>query len=59
LNVVAEGVESQEIWDELRAQGCSLAQGYFISRPLPAGDLAPALGAPTLRRVRASAAVAG
>jgi diguanylate cyclase (GGDEF)-like protein len=59
LNVVAEGVESQEIWDELRAQGCSLAQGYFISRPLPAGDLAPALGAPTIRRVGASAAVAG
>jgi diguanylate cyclase (GGDEF)-like protein len=40
LEVVAEGVESQEIWDALRAQGCSLAQGYFISRPVPAGELA-------------------
>jgi diguanylate cyclase (GGDEF)-like protein len=60
LNVVAEGVESQEIWDALGAQGCSLAQGYFISRPLPAGDLAPVLGAPTVvRRIGASAAVAG
>jgi EAL domain-containing protein (putative c-di-GMP-specific phosphodiesterase class I) len=40
LDVVAEGVESQEAWDALRAQGCTLAQGYFISRPLPADELA-------------------
>ena len=40
LDVVAEGVESQEAWDALRAQGCTLAQGYFISRPLPAEELA-------------------
>jgi diguanylate cyclase (GGDEF)-like protein len=40
LDVVAEGVESQEVWDALRAQGCSLAQGYFIGRPMPAEDLA-------------------
>jgi diguanylate cyclase (GGDEF)-like protein len=39
LEVVAEGVETQEAWDALRAQGCTLAQGYLISRPLPAGDL--------------------
>jgi diguanylate cyclase (GGDEF)-like protein len=43
LDVVAEGVESQEIWDALRAQGCSLAQGYFISRPAPAEELADLL----------------
>ncbi len=43
LQVVAEGVESQEIWDALRKQGCSLAQGYFISRPVPARDLARVL----------------
>jgi diguanylate cyclase (GGDEF)-like protein len=35
LKVVAEGVENQEILDMLRALGCDLAQGYFISRPLP------------------------
>jgi diguanylate cyclase (GGDEF)-like protein len=40
LDVVAEGVESQEAFDALRAQGCTLAQGYFISRPLPADELA-------------------
>jgi diguanylate cyclase (GGDEF)-like protein len=39
LRVVAEGVESQEVWDALRAQGCSLAQGYFIGRPTAAEDL--------------------
>jgi diguanylate cyclase (GGDEF)-like protein len=32
--IVAEGVESQEVLDRLRARGCDLAQGYHISRPL-------------------------
>jgi diguanylate cyclase (GGDEF)-like protein len=40
LDVVAEGVESQAAWDSLREQGCSLAQGYFVSRPLPPAELA-------------------
>jgi diguanylate cyclase (GGDEF)-like protein len=40
LEIVAEGVESQATWDVLRAQGCTLAQGYFIGKPMPAGDLA-------------------
>jgi diguanylate cyclase (GGDEF)-like protein len=39
LAIVAEGVESQEIWDALRALGCSLAQGYFIGRPMAAAEL--------------------
>jgi predicted signal transduction protein with EAL and GGDEF domain len=39
LEVVAEGVETQDAWDALRAQGCTLAQGYLISRPVPAGEL--------------------
>jgi len=39
LEVVAEGVETQEAWEALRALGCTLAQGYLISRPLPAGEL--------------------
>jgi diguanylate cyclase (GGDEF)-like protein len=39
LQVVAEGVETQEAWDALRAQGCTLAQGYFIGRPVPADEL--------------------
>jgi EAL domain-containing protein (putative c-di-GMP-specific phosphodiesterase class I) len=34
--VVAEGVESHEQRDFLTAQGCLLAQGFFLSRPLSA-----------------------
>jgi diguanylate cyclase len=37
--VVAEGVESQEVWKLLREFGCDLAQGYYLSRPLPAAAL--------------------
>jgi EAL domain-containing protein (putative c-di-GMP-specific phosphodiesterase class I) len=36
LTVVAEGVETQDMWDRLRALGVQEAQGYFIARPLPA-----------------------
>ena len=36
LRVVAEGVEEQEAWDKLRGLGCDLAQGYLLSRALPA-----------------------
>jgi len=39
MKVVAEGVENQAIWDQLSAFGCDLAQGYHISRPMPAADL--------------------
>lgn len=36
LKVVAEGVESQESWNRLKEMGCDSAQGYFMSRPIPA-----------------------
>ena len=36
LSVVAEGVESAAILAQLRALGCDEAQGYHISKPLPA-----------------------
>lgn len=39
LEVVAEGVESREIEELLRRDGCDLAQGFHFSRPLPANDL--------------------
>jgi diguanylate cyclase (GGDEF)-like protein len=40
LRVVAEGIEDRETLDLLSAIGCDLAQGYFISRPKAAQDLA-------------------
>jgi diguanylate cyclase (GGDEF)-like protein len=36
LKVIAEGVESQSVWERLAALGCDVAQGYFISMPMPA-----------------------
>jgi len=35
LVVLAEGVEDRETWELLREHGVDLAQGYFVSRPLP------------------------
>lgn len=35
LTVVAEGVESEEIYDVLQQAGCGEAQGYWISKALP------------------------
>jgi diguanylate cyclase (GGDEF)-like protein len=40
LKVVAEGVEQPEGWNLLRRLGCDYAQGYLISRPLSAVDVA-------------------
>ena len=37
--VVAEGVENRDTLDLLAVLGCNLAQGYHISRPLPADEL--------------------
>jgi diguanylate cyclase (GGDEF)-like protein/PAS domain S-box-containing protein len=39
LDVVAEGVESQFVWDRLKALGCTAAQGYHLSRAVPAPEL--------------------
>jgi diguanylate cyclase (GGDEF)-like protein/PAS domain S-box-containing protein len=39
LRVVAEGVESQETLDRLAAMGCDAAQGFYLSRPIPAEEL--------------------
>jgi diguanylate cyclase (GGDEF)-like protein len=39
LRVVAEGVESDAALDYLKRFGCDVAQGYFLSRPMPAAEL--------------------
>jgi diguanylate cyclase (GGDEF)-like protein len=41
LHVVAEGIETAEVCERLAAMGCDTGQGYLISRPAPAEELAP------------------
>ncbi|TWX72018.1 EAL domain-containing response regulator [Colwellia demingiae] len=36
MEVVAEGVEDKDTWDLLLAEGCDIAQGYYIAKPMPA-----------------------
>jgi EAL domain-containing protein (putative c-di-GMP-specific phosphodiesterase class I) len=35
----AEGVETKEQLDAVRAEGCTEMQGFVFSRPLPVGEL--------------------
>jgi diguanylate cyclase (GGDEF)-like protein len=35
LKVVAEGVEDRGSWQRLERMGCDIAQGYYLSRPIP------------------------
>jgi diguanylate cyclase (GGDEF)-like protein len=37
---LAEGVETREQLEKMRAEGCTEVQGYFYSRPVPAGEVA-------------------
>ncbi len=50
MQVVAEGVETREAWDTLHDLDCTLAQGYYVSRPLSGEDL-PAWAEQSARRV--------
>jgi diguanylate cyclase (GGDEF)-like protein/PAS domain S-box-containing protein len=38
IDVIAEGVDSQEQVEMLRAEGCEEAQGYLFAKPCPAED---------------------
>ncbi|HZX27791.1 MAG TPA: EAL domain-containing protein [Telluria sp.] len=40
LRVVAEGIENEAVWRLLADLGCDQGQGYFMSRPIPAAELA-------------------
>jgi EAL domain-containing protein (putative c-di-GMP-specific phosphodiesterase class I) len=39
LRIVAEGVETGEVLEQLSLFGCDIVQGYFFSRPVPAASL--------------------
>jgi len=41
MRVVAEGVEDHATWQRLAAMGCDRAQGWWLSRALPADELGP------------------
>lgn len=44
ISVVAEGVETKEIWDRLSEWHCDAAQGYFVGRPMPNAGLLEWIG---------------
>lgn len=48
LRVVAEGVETREIWDLLQMLGCDIAQGFYMSKPSDAETCTQWLKAPKL-----------
>ena len=43
MMTTAEGVETIEQFDRLRAEGCTEVQGYLFSPPLPASKVAELL----------------
>ncbi len=45
LTVTAEGVETADQLERLRALGCELGQGFFFARPVPGEDLPGLLAA--------------
>jgi EAL domain-containing protein (putative c-di-GMP-specific phosphodiesterase class I) len=44
LEVVGEGIETEEQRDWLRRHGCDLGQGYLLGHPVPGGELKRLLG---------------
>ena len=48
LDVVAQGVETREQLAMVRELGCGRAQGYYVSRPVPAGQVPALLARPSV-----------
>jgi EAL domain-containing protein (putative c-di-GMP-specific phosphodiesterase class I) len=43
MQVVAKGIETREQLESLQQHGCSQAQGFYFSRPVPAVELGQSL----------------
>ena len=41
MSTIAEGVETSEQLDRIRAEGCTSVQGYLFSRPVPVEEVGP------------------
>ncbi|MBL4612729.1 MAG: EAL domain-containing response regulator [Emcibacter sp.] len=39
MNVIAEGIENEAVWNILRDLGCDEGQGYWMSKPLSAEEI--------------------
>jgi EAL domain-containing protein (putative c-di-GMP-specific phosphodiesterase class I)/GGDEF domain-containing protein len=57
LQVVAEGVETEETADRLRAVGIDILQGYHFARPMPESDFLEFVRRPRLTRTMPKMAV--
>ena len=38
MDIVAEGIETEEQFTFLQSEGCHIAQGYYLARPMPKED---------------------
>lgn len=38
MEVIAEGVETEKQYEQLRGQGCDVIQGFYFAKPMPEGD---------------------
>ena len=56
LSVTAEGVETADQFERLRALGCPQGQGFLFSRPVPAAELPALLAATSLPLISGLAA---
>jgi EAL domain-containing protein (putative c-di-GMP-specific phosphodiesterase class I) len=55
ITTTAEGVESREQLDRVRAEGCTEAQGFLFSEPKPAQEIKALIEAAHRRPVAAVA----
>jgi diguanylate cyclase (GGDEF)-like protein len=50
MSVIAEGVEHEDVLEELRAQGCNIVQGFLFAKAVPPIDAALLLASHRLTR---------